>query len=255
MIKNKKIMAAAVMSVMVLSLAACGTKTETPAAPAAPAAPSAPAAPAETDHNAAMEGVEAFNAIVKAYPDRKGFHEELQHWGFELEPGVKFEWSKDMSANIADFALVMKSEPLVGAGLDLGKLDKDSWLVEPAGKDSMGMEQPARLILPYDVSEKAGASETSEESLMKIIEADEELLIYHEDQKHYVLILGNGNEVVWTEDPALNENDVLFVLGAAPLVEAGLDVTKLEGTGWTFKPATADGKFPDQIVSTYDLKK
>ena len=44
----KKLLAAVLALVMILGLAACGAKTETPAAPAAPAAPAedAPAEPA-----------------------------------------------------------------------------------------------------------------------------------------------------------------------------------------------------------------
>lgn len=68
-------------------------------------------------------GLNAFNAIVKAYPDNKGSHKALRHWGFKLLTGEKFEWSKDMSANKADFAMVMLVDPLVKAGLDVTKLE------------------------------------------------------------------------------------------------------------------------------------
>jgi len=61
----------------------------------------------------------AFNEIVKAYPENKGFHNALQHWGLKLPTGEKFEWSKDMSANKADYAMVMLADPLESSFLSL----------------------------------------------------------------------------------------------------------------------------------------
>lgn len=59
-----------------------------------------------------------------------------------------------MSANKADFAMVMLADPLVKAGLDVKKLDKNAWLYEPAAKDDKGNDLPNRLIKPYNVSDK-----------------------------------------------------------------------------------------------------
>jgi hypothetical protein len=82
---------------------------------------------------------------------------------------------------------------------------------------------------------------------------------YNKDQKHFGLKLGDGNEVQWTEKLGLNDADMIFVLKAEPLVKAGLDVNKLEGSGWVFKEASKDdmgmGANPDQIVKIYDIKK
>jgi len=212
-----------------------------------------------TGNKEADKGLNSFNEIVKAYPEKKGFHEELKHWGFELPTGEKFEWSKDMSANKADFAMVMLADPLVKAGLDIDKLDKNEWLYEPAGKNDMGVDLPNRLIKPYNVSDKKQTSSGSEDSLKRLLKEDTDMIKYHEDQKHYGLKLGDGNEVQWTEKLGVNNADMIFVLKAEPLVKAGLDVTKLEGSGWVFKAASDDdmgnGPNPDQIVKIYDIKK
>lgn len=201
----------------------------------------------------------AFNKIVKAYPDKKGFHEALKHWGFELPTGEKFEWSKDMSANKADFAMVMLADPLVEAGLDIKKLDGNEWLYEPAATDDKGNDLPNRLIKPYNVSDKKQASNGSEDSLRRLLKADTDNVKYHKDVQHFGLNLGEGNQVQWTEKLGTNDADMIFVLKAEPLVEAGLDVNKLEGSGWVFKEATDDdmgmGASPDQIVKIYDIKK
>lgn len=212
-----------------------------------------------TGNQEADNGLKAFNEIVKAYPDKKGFHSALQHWGFELPTGEKFEWSKDKSANKADFAMVMLADPLVKAGLDVNKLDKNEWLYEPAGKDDMGKDLPNRLIKPYNVGDKKQKSSGSEDSMRRLLKADTNNIKYHKDMQHYRLILGEGNEVQWTEKLGTNDEDMIFVLKAEPLVKAGLDVNKLEGSGWFLREASDDnkgmGKNPDQIVKVYDIKK
>lgn len=42
----------------------------------------------------------------------------------------------------------------------------------------------------------------------------------------------------WTRQLGLNDADMIFVLNAEPLVKAGLDVNKLEGSGWVFREAS-----------------
>jgi hypothetical protein len=202
--------------------------------------------------------LESFSAILKEYPSQKGYHEALYHWGFKLPSGEKFEWSSDMSANKADFALVMLADPLVEAGLDVEKLDKNEWLYEPAGKDDMGENLPNRLIKPYNVSDNKVNTDGSEDSLKKLLKEDNSLIKYNEDQKHYRLLLGDGNEVQWTQELGVNNADMIFVIKAQPLIDAGLDVDKLEGSGWTFRETSNDntvGENPDQLVKEFDIKE
>lgn len=219
--KRTKIISILMSSVIVLSVAGCSRTS--------------------TGSKEADDALVAFNEIVKAYPDNKGFHNALQHWGFKLPTGEKFEWSKDTSANKADYAMVMLADPLIKAGLDVNKLDKNEWLFEPAGR-SEGEDLPNRLIKPYNVSDKRQDSDGSEDSMRRLFKADSKIVKYHKDLQHYRLTLGEGNEVQWTEKLGLNDADMIFVLKAEPLVKAGLDVNKLEGTGWMFKPASKDRK-------------
>lgn len=212
-----------------------------------------------TGNAVADNGLNSFKEMVSTYPEYKGFHEALQHWGFKLPTGEKFEWSNDMSANKADFAMVMLADPLVEAGLDVDKLDKNEWLYEPAGKDDMGEDLPNRLIKPYNVSDKKEKSNGSEDSMRRLLKADTNIIKYHEEQQHYRLLLGDGNEVQWTEKLGINNADMVFILNAQPLVEAGLDINKLEGSGWIFREASKDnmgmGENPDQIVKIFDIMK
>lgn len=235
--KRKKALALLISAALVISITGCSRSA--------------------TGRAEADNALKAFNEIVKTYPERKGFHSALQHWGFELDAGEKFEWSKDMSANKADLAMVVLADPLVEAGLDISKLDKNEWLYEPAGKDDMGKELPNRLIKPYNVGDKKQASSGSEDSMRRIFKADSSIISYHEKQQHYGLKLGEGNEVQWTEKLGIKDGDMIFLLKAEPLVKAGLDITKLEGSGWVFKPAGNDmgTANPDQIIKIYDIKE
>jgi hypothetical protein len=140
-----------------------------------------------------------------------------------------------MSANKADFAMVMLADPLVEAGLDISKLDENEWLYEPAAKDDKGNDLPNRLIKPYNVSDKKQASNGSEDSMRRLLKADTDNIKYHKDVQHFGLSLGEGNQVQWTEKLGTNNADMIFVLNAEHLVEAGIDINKIEDSGWVLK--------------------
>lgn len=236
--KGKKIITLIVSSILIASFVGCSRTV--------------------TGSKDADNGLKAFNEIVKAYPDNKGFHKELQHWGFRLPSGEKFEWSKDMSANKADFAMVILADPLIKAGLDVKKLDLSEWLYKPAEKEE-GQDLPNRLIKPYNISNKKENSNGSEDSMRRLLKIDPSIVKYHKEQQHYRLILGEGNEVQWTEKLGLNDADMIFVLKAEPFIKEGLDIKKLEGSGWIFRVASKDnmgmGENVDQIVKIFDIKR
>ena len=199
--------------------------------------------------------LKAFNAIVKTYPKNKGFHKTLQHWGFKLPSGEKFEWTKDTSENKADFAMVMLADPLIKAGLDVTKLDKSEWLYEPAAKEE-GVDLPNRLIKIYNVSDKKEVSTGSEDAFRRILKQDGMLIKYIEDEKHYMLMLGDGYSFHFAEVLGSSDEDMEFALKAEPLIKAGLDVNKLEGSGFKLEVAGKDNmesKY-DQLVKGFKLK-
>ncbi|MDF2557879.1 MAG: hypothetical protein K0R71_1707 [Bacillales bacterium] len=221
---------------LALSLAACSGKSQTGSK--------------ETDN-----ALEAFNSIVEKYPDKKGFHKVLKHWGFALPGGDKFEWTKDTSANPIDFAMVMVAEPFLKAGLDTDKLDSN-YVFKPSEIEE-GKKIPDLLIHPFNLNDKKETSQGSEDAFRRLLKADNDLVEYHKDLNHYRLFLNGGYEVQWTEELGMNNADMSFVIEADPLVKAGLDVTKLEGTGWIYKEAEKDdmGDHPNRLVKIYDIKK
>lgn len=202
------------------------------------------------------DGIKAFNSVIKASPERIGFHKALSHWGYKIPSGGKFEWTKDMSANKADFAMVIPADPFINAGLDVNKLNKDEWMFKQAGIDE-GETLPNLLVKPYNVSDKKQNSNGSEDALRRILTENSSLLSYHKELQHYRLMLGEGYEVQWTEKLGINDADMIFVLKAQPLIDAGLDVKKLEADGWIFKAAGQDpvmGSNPDQLMKIFKLK-
>ena len=199
--------------------------------------------------------LKAFNAIVKANPKSKGFHNALEHWGLKLSTNDKFEWTKDSSANKIDFAMIIAVDPLIKAGLDVTKLDSNKWVYKPAEVEA-GVKLPNRLVFPYNVSDKKQTSNGSEDAFRRLLKQDPKLIKYVKDEKHYMLMLGEGNSVHFTETLGASDEDMEFVLKAEPLIKAGLDITRLQGSGFKLEQAGKDNleSKDDELVKSYILK-
>jgi hypothetical protein len=235
MIKTKKSIIFLISSILLVSLVGCGRS--------------------ETGSKESDSALKAFNAMVKEYPKSKGFHSALQHWGFKLPTGDKFEWTKDTSANKVDFAMVILVDPLIKAGLDVTKLDESKWIYKPSEMED-GVSLPNRLIKPYNLSDKKQTSNGSEDAFRRLLKQESKLIKYNEEEKHFMLMLGDGNEVHFAETLGKTDEDMEFVLNAEPLIKAGLDVNKIEGSGWKLEKAGKDGmgSMNDQLVKGYKLK-
>jgi hypothetical protein len=142
--------------------------------------------------------------------------------------------------------MVMLADPFINAGLDVEKLDKNQWLYEPAAKDG-SEELPNRLIKPFNVSDKRYETEGYEGAMKNLIKTDTKLISYKAEAKKYAVSLGSGFEVQWTENLGADEADMIFIIDSKPLADAGLDVNKLQGSGWEVKE---DGS----LVKAYKLK-
>jgi hypothetical protein len=199
----------------------------------------------------------AFNAIVKANPDRKGYHDALKHWGLSLPGGGKFEWTKDTSANDIDFAMVIPAEPFIRAGLDVSRLEGTGYVFQ-AAKVEAGESLPDLLLHPYNVSDKKENAQGSEDALRRILKQRNSMVQYQGDLRRHRLFLydegGAPFEAQWAEEPG--DADIVFVIPADALIAAGLDPRRLDG-GWTFRPAGADpsGARPNQLTQLYSLAK
>ena len=199
----------------------------------------------------------AFNAIVRANQDRKGYHDAMKHWGLSLPEGAKVEWTKDTSANELDFAMVIPAEPFIRAGLDVNRLEGTGYVFQ-AAKIEAGESLPDLLLHPYDVSGKKENAQGSEDALRRILKQRNSMVRYQGDIGRYRLFLydqgGAPFEAQWAEAP---DTDVVFVIPVDPLIAAGLDPGRLGG-GWMFQPAGADaftGARPNQLTRFYSLAK
>jgi uncharacterized protein YlzI (FlbEa/FlbD family) len=199
------------------------------------------------------DALAAFNAIVTANLGRKGYHDAMKHWGLALPGGGKFEWTKDTSANEADFAMVIPAEPFIRAGLDLSRLDGTGYVFQ-AAKIEAGESLPDLLLHTYNVSGKKENAQGSEDALRRILKQRTSLVRYQGEARQYRLSLYNEGdppfEVRWTETLGLNAADVAFVIPADGLIAAGLDPGRLD-SGWVFFRGADTG--PNQLVETYLL--
>jgi hypothetical protein len=233
---SKKIMVLLTSAILTVSLVGCSGRNE-------------------IGSKEADGALKAFNAIVKENPKSKGFHATLQHWGLKLPANDKFEWTKDTSANKIDFAMIMDADPLIKAGLDVTKLDPNKWVYKPAEMEA-GVQLGNRLIFPYNLSDASETSNGSEDAFRRLLKQNPMMVKYIADEKHYMLMLGEGNSVHFTETLGASDEDMEFALKAEPLIKAGLDVTKLEGTGFKLEVAGKDNmeSNDDLLVKGYKLK-
>lgn len=232
---TKKITAIVISSALVFSVAGCSRTS--------------------TGSQVADGALTSFNTIVKTFSQNKGFHTTLQHWGFKLPGDSKFEWTKDTSANKIDYAMVIQADPLIKAGLDPSKLDQKELIFKPAAVED-GVSQGNRIVHPYNVSDKKEFSSGSEDALRRLLKQDTSLIKYNKDEKHYMLTLSDGYEVHWAEKLGITDEDMEFVIQVESLIKAGLNTSKLEGTGWKLEKAGSDNSNikQDQLVKAFRLK-
>ncbi|MCK6548333.1 hypothetical protein L6R52_20970 [Myxococcota bacterium] len=90
---------------------------------------------------------DAFARIVERFPDRVGFHPELDHYALSLPGGDKLEWTKDLASNDADIAFVFVAQELLDAGADVAALEAAGWLHAAATTGEHA--SPELLIRPF----------------------------------------------------------------------------------------------------------
>ena len=95
------------------------------------------------------------------------------------------------------------------------------------------------------------------DALKVILNKNKNLMSYYKKEGHYMLMLGDGYEVHWTQKVGSMAADMEFVVKAQSLVAAGLNTKKLSGSGWKFEAAgKGDSRMnSDQIVKEFRLKK
>lgn len=63
---------------------------------------------------------------------------------------------------------------------------------------------------------------------------NKEDLTYHNELSHFGLQLKGGDKLEWAEDPSVSEADFSITINAEEFIEAGLDVSKLESSYFSY---------------------
>jgi hypothetical protein len=170
-------------------------------------------------------------------------------WSLTAPDGAaRFIWSEDYSKSpLHDVMLELDARPFIDAGLDTGKLPESVTFY-----DHMLM---AGVKLGADELTYSG-DPTPLASFEQLADKYRAAVGYHAALDHYNIDLGGGNMFEWAKDMAANDKDIVFVLDPRPFIDAGTDVSAVEG--WTFAKVSVDvdGKPAevDKLLKPFDLE-
>ncbi len=164
---------------------------------------------------------------------------------YEEEDGYAFTSPSELEVfHIGeDIAISFELAPFVEAGLDIALLP--DYIEASDTTITIGMKNNE-----YESSENAN------EAFAELVANNRDAIGYHAALDHYGVALGNGNMFEWAKDTSTNDKDIVFVLNPQPFIDAGVDVTQVEG--WVFAKVETmeDGKKVevDKLLKPYDLK-
>lgn len=95
--------------------------------------------------------IESFTEIVKLDRNKLGYHEVLDHYGFDVGNGNKFEWAKDRTKNDKDIVFILDPKIFIDAGVEPTKIA--GWVyakVELMGDNGKKVEVD-KLLKPFNI--------------------------------------------------------------------------------------------------------
>ena len=184
----------------------------------------------------------SFETIVKADPELIKDNTLVDHY-YDLSADGRnvLRISHDYAmTGEEDLVIQTPLQPFLDAGLDQTKL-------------GVGYRIDAdKLLLLGSYGEGNGQTDNVTDSLFESVKSDRSQLTYHQDLDHYGIKLTNG-KFEFAKDYTKNDKDLVFVLAATPLAEAGVDVEHVEG--WVFKTMEEpDGSEVEVLLAPYDLQ-
>ena len=75
--------------------------------------------------------------------------------------------------------------------------------------------------------------------------------VFHSQLDHFGLLLKDGDKFEWTGDTSVSKADYSLSLNADEFIKAGLDVSKLDGTSFTYQKPS--GTTPGMLVYTFNV--
>ncbi|MDR1204079.1 MAG: hypothetical protein LBL26_01160 [Peptococcaceae bacterium] len=195
------------------------------------------------------EAVSSFGAMLDAAADGVAPDEANGGWSLTAPDGAaRFIWSEDYSKSpLHDVMLELDAQPFIDAGLDTGKL--------PEGVIFYGHMLMAGRKLGDDELAYSG-DPTPLASFEQLAGKYRAAVGYHAALGHYNIDLGGGNMFEWAKDMAANDKDIVFVLDPQPFMDAGTDVSAVEGWAFAKVSVDVDGKPAevDKLLKPFDLK-
>lgn len=185
---------------------------------------------------------QSFDAITKAFPNLVTDKTESEHYYYlSVDGQTTYKISHDYDfTGSEDIVIETPLKPFTDAGLDPSKLS--------AGYRVDG----DMLLLADDYGKGTGMKENVVDSLFESVKFNRKLLSYHQDLDHFGIALTRG-KFEWAKDYQKNDKDIVFVIGAKPLADIGVDVQNIEG--WIFKTMKDEGGNDiDVLLKPYDLK-
>jgi len=190
----------------------------------------------------------SFDAVVQKLGDRVGSSSMDPAWQITSPAGDMLLIAQDFSrpnkdGESPDFEMDLDAAPFLAAGLDVTKLPMS---------DALGYRlEDGRFMLHFEWGDAplqtASGGKGITATFRQILATYRDRIGYHQALDHYGFALGDGNMVEWAKDMATNDKDLVFVLNPAPLIQAGLDPTKVKG--WEFtKVEVMDEKGKPQMV-------
>ena len=95
--------------------------------------------------------IESFTEIVKLDRNKLGYHEVLDHYGFDVGNGNKFEWAKDQTKNDKDIVFILDPKMFIDAGVEPTKIA--GWVfakVEVMGDNGKKVEVD-KFLKPFNI--------------------------------------------------------------------------------------------------------
>jgi hypothetical protein len=175
--------------------------------------------------------------ILAAYPARVSYGPDARRWRFTTPGGDRVEWTDDAAAGATDLVFALAAAPLVAAGVNPAALAADGWVHEPAAAGA-----PAVLTRSWDLGSATasgrGVGDGAADAFERLLAGNEGRIRYVARFQHFTLALGGDDQLEWTADLGANDADLAFILGAAPLVDAGANPVEMENAGWIYTPAS-----------------
>lgn len=196
--------------------------------------------------------ITSFDALLKAIPDKVSSDSLKDGWVINApDDQAKIILSKDFSRTQPDIWMEFDAVPFINAGLDITKLPSSIYTYDLSNKHII-------LTAEYgqDKFEYKGDA-TAIETFKEIVRTHRKIIGYHENLEHFGIPLGNGNMLEYAKDINKNDLDLVFALSPEPLMEAGVNPSKLKG--WILgkvEVMSKDGEkvLVDKFLKPFNLK-